>query len=479
MRKRGPLLAVAVAALLFASAVSAEQKSESFDEDPGWDGLNNRSTTEKRPVRQDFGYLGPEVVPGGAIGGTISPDGTPAYYAKSIESLSLDDPLHASGTLLVKPGGGNVLLGFFNADSINEWRTPNSMVFRINGRGETFHVHTEYATRTWRAGAGVIGKFDPVADRVYPVENPSGKSYRWTLDYDPNGNAGAGQLVATLNDMKAEMAIHPDLRKDGATFNRFGLLTVVKHADDGGDFVVGDLRINGETIDLTKDPQWDAVGNHASYFSEETRPRFNFGYSKTQNAGGKSAGEIGGLFFRGDCRYPDRLAYYGAKTAPLTSAKKLSASGKISFHRGVSDSTTIFGFFNSVRSVNVNESQKHALPCDFMGFAIEGPSAQGFFAYPTYRMQGDASSQGRYEGLPYIFPDGTSHDWTLTYDPGVSGSEGSIRFTLDNNPPVILAIPSEHVAEGASYNRFGFVTPWIDGNGQIVYLDDLTYTVKQ
>ena len=163
----------------------------------------------------------------------------------------------------------------------------------------------------------------------------------------------------------------------------------------------------------------------------------------------------------------------------LFRSKKLSASGKISFHRGVSDSTTIFGFFNSVRSVNVNESQKHALPCDFMGFAIEGPSAQGFFAYPTYRMQGDASSQGRYEGLPYIFPDGTSHDWTLTYDPGVSGSEGSIRFTLDNNPPVILAIPSEHVAEGASYNRFGFVTPWIDGNGQIVYLDDLTYTVKQ
>jgi hypothetical protein len=29
---------------------------------------------------------------------------------------------------------------------------------------------------------------------------------------------------------------------------------------------------------------------------------------------------------------------------------------------------------------------------------------------------------------------------------------------------------------GARFNRFGFVTTHIDGNGQVVYLDDLAYT---
>ena len=42
-----------------------------------------------------------------------------------------------------------------------------------------------------------------------------------------------------------------------------------------------------------------------------------------------------------------------------------------------------------------------------------------------------------------------------------------------------LALPAEHAAEGAAFDRFGFVTPWIDGNGQVVYLDDMQFTVKE
>ena len=30
---------------------------------------------------------------------------------------------------------------------------------------------------------------------------------------------------------------------------------------------------------------------------------------------------------------------------------------------------------------------------------------------------------------------------------------------------------------GGNFNRFGFVTPHIDGNGQTVFIDDVTYTV--
>ena len=31
--------------------------------------------------------------------------------------------------------------------------------------------------------------------------------------------------------------------------------------------------------------------------------------------------------------------------------------------------------------------------------------------------------------------------------------------------------------DGAHFNRFGIITTHIDGNGQTVYFDDLTYTV--
>jgi hypothetical protein len=30
----------------------------------------------------------------------------------------------------------------------------------------------------------------------------------------------------------------------------------------------------------------------------------------------------------------------------------------------------------------------------------------------------------------------------------------------------------------ARFDRFGIVTTWIDGNGQMIYFDDLTYTCR-
>jgi hypothetical protein len=36
-----------------------------------------------------------------------------------------------------------------------------------------------------------------------------------------------------------------------------------------------------------------------------------------------------------------------------------------------------------------------------------------------------------------------------------------------------------HKSAGAQFNRFGIVSNWVDGNGQVVYLDDLIYTVSQ
>ena len=77
---------------------------------------------------------------------------------------------------------------------------------------------------------------------------------------------------------------------------------------------------------------------------------------------------------------------------------------------------------------------------------------------------------------PYIYPNGESRRWTLDYDPDGNGGTGSITVTLDGQA-VTLNLDPGHKQIGAYFNRFGIITTHIDGSGQTVYFDDLTYTI--
>src|SRR5207248_10584339 len=99
--------------------------------------------------------------------------------------------------VLVVAGSGHFLLGFFDASTLNEWRTPNTLVARVNGRGETFHCHLEYCSSRWRADAGVIGEIVP-GKRLAQKAMPSGQVYDWELVYDPKGAEGSGLLTLRL-----------------------------------------------------------------------------------------------------------------------------------------------------------------------------------------------------------------------------------------------------------------------------------------
>jgi len=444
---------------------SADVRVERFDQDPQWDGLNHFSQIGMRPVVQDFGYrmtTNCNAAPGEA-GGTITPDARLAYYAKPLTGVSFEFGFSASGTMVAGAGGGHTMLGFFNADTANEWRTANSAAFRIYGRGNVFQVYFEYGTSRWRAAGG-----------GFPGDFTSGTVCTWSLTYTPIGG-DAGELVAVFNGQTATCSLSPGHRGDGVTFNRFGLFNVLKHPDDLGHLWIDDVVVNGVPEDFSTDPGWISFQTQASYSSEDTRPRFAFGYSRTQFAGGIVPGEIGGRFFRGDCRYPETLAYYGAPIADLGLENPLEASGKVNLRRAVSDSTTLFGFFNSTRSVALNPSQSQSLPAEFLGLAIEGPSADGFYIYPCYRTQLDGAGRQYVADLPPIYPDSQTRDWTLTYDPDGNGGDGEIRLICGGHTAVLPLLPG-HKAMGAQFNRFGFVTPWVDGNGQLVYFDDLRYT---
>lgn len=387
-------VALLIAIIACSTLGRTEERYENFDRDPGWDGLNNRAQQPKpQTVRQDFGYSPTQHAGGaqGELGGWITPAAEPAYYARRLDTLSLKDRLSVSGKLACTGRQFHALVGFFNAETINDWRTPNSIVLRLYGRGDVFYAYVEYATARWRAGGDSPGGFATITDpengrqQLRGFES-GGKVHTWSLDYDPEGNRGRGAITVRIDDQEAVCHLDEGHKSDGATFNRCGLLAIPKSYDQGGELWLDDLVINGTREDFARDPGWDAQGNRRTYETKAVRPRFDFGYSATQFAGGKGAGELGGVIFRGDNRTAEKLAYYGDKVQSLTLEKPLRARGKVCLRRGVSDSTSLIGFFHSKDSVEVSNSQSSGFPRNFLGVAVEGPSREGFLFYPAYRI---------------------------------------------------------------------------------------------
>src|SRR5215471_14654884 len=103
MRKRFLSL---LALSCLAAAAPAEERRQSFEADPGWEGVNNHAREPKpRTIKQDFGYSAKTSHAGGApgeIGGLITPAAEPAYYGKRLPVKSFADRLSASGKVLVK-----------------------------------------------------------------------------------------------------------------------------------------------------------------------------------------------------------------------------------------------------------------------------------------------------------------------------------------------------------------------------------------
>jgi hypothetical protein len=475
---------VALSACLSASAAGKE-KTERFDKDPEWEGVNNRSATPAaRIVQQNFGYSRTANAGGqaGEIGGQITAAAERAWYARKIEAKTLDDVLTASGRLACKGRQFHVLIGFFNTRTVNEWRTPNTVAIRLLGRGDVFYAYVEYCTGTWRAGADSPGGFATVRDKESAKARlrgfRTGAALEWTLRYDPKGNKGGGAVTVTLGGETAVCHLGQGHRADGATFDRFGLMPVLKSAAGSGEVWLDDVTVNGAKDDFAKDPGWEGIGNRRRYQTTDVRPRFDFGYTPTRHAGGRAKGELGGLIFRGDCRYKDRMACYGDRLATLGLDKPLRASGKVAMRRGVSDSTVLLGFYHSQDSMEVNKSQSSGWPKGFLGVAVEGPSREGFFFYPAYRLRGGGQASAGGTDRPRIHPDGKARDWSLAYDPEAAGGRGRIVVTLDKKS-VALDLADGHKKAGSRFDRFGLITTWIDGNGQRVYFDDLTYTCEQ
>ena len=256
---------------LFASLAgpsAAEDRVERFDRDPNWDGHNNRAAApEPRAIRQDFGYSRTAHAGGepGEIGGFLSPAAEPAYYAKAIPAATFDDVLSASGTLAWTGRPTHALIGFFNAGTLNEWRTPNTIALRVSGRGDVFYAWVEYAT------APLAGRRRRAA-RLPQAAQPEDRPRRDRSASPPRAPYTGGRSATTrrptaeadrsrrrIDDQTAVCHLIEGHKADGATFNRFGLLDVMKSADAGGEIWMDDVTINGVSEDFAADPAWDAI----------------------------------------------------------------------------------------------------------------------------------------------------------------------------------------------------------------------------
>ena len=187
--------------------VSAEIKSERFDNDPAWDAYRNRIEPKQgKTVKQDFGYRAESNFAGkakGEIGGTIWRCSKPASYADKIEPKTLNDKLSASGTFAITAtaGSSGAFFGWFKADQEDAGR-QNSLGFRFAGEGSGARITFQLVTATNQACGTkitpwVVDKNKPKGQgrkfRPTSIRN-DGTRYAWKMDYDPDGNGGAGQM---------------------------------------------------------------------------------------------------------------------------------------------------------------------------------------------------------------------------------------------------------------------------------------------
>jgi hypothetical protein len=401
----------------------------------------------------------------GEIGGWIQRSLTPASFAKVIPTRTLNDRLSASGKFSVTrdDSSSGTLFGWFHETS-RGWRTPNSLVFRLDGNGGKYWVFYEYGTRHWLTGGA--GCFEGDRYQTTPTKpfKADGTEHAWSLDYDPRGANGNGVVTFVLDGRTYAQALAPGHRTDGAEFNRFGAMNV-QATGSGMEVSFRDLKLDGQLVDLSSEAGWEARGNQVEFQDHHLRPFHDFGWTPTAKAGGKP-GELSGIMWR-----DEQPAYYAAKVGPLSLDDELSASGRLALNGAGSDSGVYLGWFNSSSKTNKVASDHERPQTSFLAVLLEGPSRVGHYFRPAYATTlggGQIPESG-----PIILPDGRVHQWSIRYRP----ESGQISVLLDGESTVI-AISAEHRKAGASFDRFGLFNLQVGGHFVDLALDDVSYTVR-
>ena len=481
-RPRLAVFRVLVPGIMVLAPVAAEEPErvvhEAFDADPGWDGFRNRLLPDRLPaVRQDFGLRPTNLARGnapGEIGGTVQRSTTPARFARPIAEKTMNERLSASGKLAVPraDASSGIMLGWFHGSS-RGWRTTSSVAMRLDGNGGKFWVFYEYGTRSGLTGGA--GAFEGDRYQTTPTVpfRADGKVHEWSLDYEPDAAGGDGVLAFRIDDRKYEVPVPAEHKKDGATFDRFGIWNVEIHGEPM-DAYFDDLVVDGRPLQCEAAEGWTGEGNDASFEERVIRPRHHYGFSPTSFAGGKP-GEIGELVFR-----DEKPSYYAADVGKLSLEEPLRASGRVVLRAAAADSAVCLGWFDGKSKREKETSELQAPQPNWLGVIVEGPSRVGHYfraAYSTARGSAQSPCEDPRTGAerPVIRPDGQVHRWSIEYAPDAAGGGGRITVKFDESTHT-LDVKPEHRAEGAGFDRFGLFNLQAGGHHVDFYIDDLAYT---
>lgn len=475
-------------------------KSEHFDKDPGWEGLNNRIVAAKRTVRQDFGYSPTNFAAKkkGEIGGRVQRTGKPAYYADKIAVKDLNDKLTASGAFALTASSGNcgVFFGWFKGDQPGGGGRPmNSLGLDFDGEPTGARLAVRMIAGTNRACGTFVTPFIPGKFRPTPLR-ADGTRYSWTLRYDPEANEGNGRfqftikshgakpepldaknLPADLPENHKKEALHrfpnttsfavdvpPEVRKAGAVFDHFGLMNMMKA---GGPMTIyfADLHYDGKTPDLAKKPGWEGSGNRGAYQDREQAGAHDYGFSAATSFAGGQRGEVGGVFWRGG-----KYSYYADRVGPLTLDDRLEAGGKVALKVGAPDSDMFLGWF-----LSANKGKPPTQAGNFVGVHVGGPTRVGHYFQPSLTTAKGTRVQAA--AGPVLTPR-KIYDWSLIYDPAAEHGNGAITVTLGKESAT-FALKKGIKAQGGRFDRFGLFTPAVGGQIARIYMDDLKYTTAR
>jgi len=480
----------------------AGNKVEHFDNDPAWEGQNNRIVPKVYPtVRQDFGYSSTNFAGEGVgeMGGEVTRASEPAYYGDKIDPVTLDEKLSASGTFALSKtsAGSGMFFGFFRATQPGAGGRPiASLGLDMDCEKSGARLAVRLITAQNQSCGTFITPFIPGKFRPTPIRN-DGTRYRWKLEYDPQGAQGRGRFTfsfRSLSDKPEELAakalpadmpeshrkealsrfpnvnefavdLPEGYKRQGTTFDHFGLMNMMK-AGGGITIYFDDLEYAGRHQGFSQDPKWDESGNRRTYQAKDVGGAHDFGFSSTNFAGGKP-GEIGGTFWR-----TDRWGYYADRVGPLTFQDRLEARGKVILEVGGPDSDMCFGWFHS----EGNGAGAPSEAGNFLGIKVGGPTRIGHYFLPGYFVNDIV--RGHPAAGPVMQP-GKRYEWSLVYDPAANEGNGAMTATLGSESVTLKLKPGQKKsATDARLDRFGMFSHGPGGQIVKLYLDDLEYTMR-
>jgi hypothetical protein len=435
-----------------------------FDTDPGWQAENNRRPGRCTTTRQAFGGRAD-----GAIGGLITRATRPAWYGRRV-SAGLERPLSATGVLEVRRGpderfpGGSAIIGFFNQAN-RDWRPPSQLGFQINAdpvNGGDYSVVLAYGAGDYQTNHVDYG------GRGRPFGFRFGRRYPWRLVYDPRAAGGRGRITLTIPGAgpPARLTLSPGARAAGAALDRVGMTNQVVTRGRALHVSIGELTVDGAAQDASAGRGWKGHGNRVAFRDCLTGQPNLFGWTGPRDR------RLGGLVARTDEDHPHLRAFYADRVGRLSLDDRLRVSGTVRLDRANSDSATLLGWF---KAGSGSADSGEQAPPDFVGVSITGPSRVGQYFAP---LVSDRKGQSATDDTPGIVlnPGPRTYRWIFDYFPD-SGRAGVVVLRLGDRRTA-WSLPPKVRRAGAVLNRFGMRNLERGGSFQVVYFDDLAYTVN-